>query len=770
MRIAFIEIANFRKILSARIDFSSETTLFVGANNSGKTSAMLALRRFLVEKGKFKTQDFTLSHWRKMDELGEVWQKLADSAPIPLNNDAWLQLMPALDIWIEVEDKEIHYVSSLLPTLDWQGGQLGVRLRLEPKDIEAFYKDFRITISEADKMRSIAATATAKTPSKGKTAKPLTLWPTCMIDFLSRKMGEHFAIRAYVLDPAKLLQPAEGMAKPQLLDADSVPLDGDPLRGLIRINEINAQRGLGESDGAEVSDGSSSIKESRKLSDQLRSYYTRHLDPSQKPGEDDLKALRAIEAAQDAFDERLHESFATAFDEVQDLGYPGVTDPKLKVATRLRTVDGLDHEAAVSFEIDDAGEKGASATVLRLPEGHNGLGYQNLISMIFRLMSFRDAWMRVGKASQSDISARIEPLHLVLVEEPEAHLHVQVQQVFIKKAYGVLRRHKDLTPNSHLKTQLIVSTHSSHVAHETQFACLRYFRRLPAGMKASVPVSTIINLSEVFGDEDETKRFVARYLRAQHADLFFADAAILVEGSAEKMLLPNLIREHHNFLNQCYISLLEISGSHAHTLQPLIEKLGILTLVITDLDAGNSGKAEQPQRKKGQTTNNTTLKTWIPKIAEVDKLLDLDDKEKIHQTDQLAAVRIAYQRPVLVQFPKGRAKEEALANTFEDSLILENPEFFMGIEGNGLTKKVKEAVSKAGNSGEFASAMFQILREGRKAEFALDVLSSPLFNTLRAPPYISDGLLWLEGKLKAKQTEVVAPDVAKTKKEDGSES
>lgn len=48
--------------------------------------------------------------------------------------------------------------------------------------------------------------------------------------------------------------------------------------------------------------------------------------------------------------------------------------------------------------MDVIAEDGAATPVLRLPEA-NGLGYQNLISMIFRLMSFRDAWMRVGKAS-----------------------------------------------------------------------------------------------------------------------------------------------------------------------------------------------------------------------------------------------------------------------------------------------------------------------------------------------------------------------------------
>ena len=47
MRIAFVDIRNFRKLKQCHIDFSNETTVFVGANNSGKTSAMDALGKFL---------------------------------------------------------------------------------------------------------------------------------------------------------------------------------------------------------------------------------------------------------------------------------------------------------------------------------------------------------------------------------------------------------------------------------------------------------------------------------------------------------------------------------------------------------------------------------------------------------------------------------------------------------------------------------------------------------------------------------------------------
>lgn len=47
MRIKKIRIRNFRKLQDVRIDIQHENTVFIGANNSGKTSAMTALRYFL---------------------------------------------------------------------------------------------------------------------------------------------------------------------------------------------------------------------------------------------------------------------------------------------------------------------------------------------------------------------------------------------------------------------------------------------------------------------------------------------------------------------------------------------------------------------------------------------------------------------------------------------------------------------------------------------------------------------------------------------------
>ena len=144
----------------------------------------------------------------------------------------------------------------------------------------------------------------------------------------------------------------------------------------------------------------------------------------------------------------------------------------------------------------------------------------------------------------------IEPLQLVLVEEPEAHLHVQVQQVFIRKAYSILRNHEKLGANNLFSTQLVISTHSSHIAREEKFANLRYFKRLPKGFECKVATSKVVNLLDVFGEETDTDKFVTRYLQTTHCDLFFADGAILVEGSAEHMLLPHFIRNKYSKLNQ----------------------------------------------------------------------------------------------------------------------------------------------------------------------------------------------------------------------------
>jgi len=345
MHIEFVEIANFRKLLSARVDLSPKTTLFVGANNSGKTSAMLALRRFLTPRRcPFEIHDFTLCHLRALVDIGEAWVQTHQAGAVAdLSLDPWVHALPALDLWLQVKEDEVHRVRDLVPFMEWTGGLLGVRLRYEPKDVDALFKEFIISVIEANAMRAEAAAAAA---AKGAATK-LTVWPETLVDFLTRRLSSMFAIRAYPLDPALLASPEKLRALPQVLPASAQPIDGDPLSGLIKVHDIPAQRGFGEIPTSVEDDELQTSAGGTRLSEQLRSYYAKHLDPSKGPDPMDLEALQAMEAAEDAFDLKLTESFSECFNEVASLGYPGVSDPRPRVSTRLRAIDGLNHSAAV---------------------------------------------------------------------------------------------------------------------------------------------------------------------------------------------------------------------------------------------------------------------------------------------------------------------------------------------------------------------------------------------------------------------------------------
>lgn len=744
MHIKDIEVGNFRKLKAARIGVADEKTVFVGANNSGKTSAMLALRYFLVERerGNFSLNDFTLSHWPLIDAMGVTWEEAKElDQELPASD--WDAILPFLDVWLHAEKSEAHLVQKLIPTLDWDGGLLGVRLRLEPKDTSELQKAYVVAREDARKVEKAEENAQAE-----KLTGNVVLWPRSLTDFIRRRFASLFTVRSYILDPEKLANPVLGVAKPQPLKSDALPIDGEPFRGLIRIDEIGAQRGFGHPEAAHDFDddrATSGTTTARRMSQQLRRYWNKHLDPFENPDPKDIEALRAIEQAQLAFDERLRDGFTTALQEVEGMGYPGVTDPRLKISSRLTPVDGLNHDAAVQYVVSTG--DGDAKVELVLPEDSNGLGYQNLISMIFKLMSFRDAWMRVGKAA-SDSDTLMPQLHLVLIEEPEAHLHTQVQQVFIRQAYRVLRKHEKLGESKALKTQLVVSTHSSHIAHECEFDQLRYFRRLPASEK-TIPISCVVNLGTVFGSDTETKRFVARYVKVTHCDLFFADAAVLVEGPAERILVPFFLRNHAELstLHQCYITWLEIGGSHAHRLKALIDHLGLTCLIVTDLDARNTeNKSVPPKRGEGLTTRNQTLKTWCPGAEGLDELLDQKPEKKVVWHDQQCfAVRAAYQCPINVEF-KG-VPAEALCNTLEDALVLENLELFEKSNGTGLWAKFKAAIENSGDVAGLIEEIFSILKKGGKAEFALSLLELDDPQTLQTPFYILDGLKWLSGQL-----------------------
>ncbi|MFH5774498.1 AAA family ATPase [Paracoccus sp. NGMCC 1.201697] len=737
MKFTRIDVFNFRKLRRARLDMADKQTLLVGANNSGKTSAMKALRKFLKDRGGIDTRDVTASNWAAIEQIAGAWTQEAEADLSTL-----LAQLPFLDVWLHADTSEFHHVAHLIPTLTWTGGLLGVRLRLEPKkgaDIKAGY----LAARQAAKMLH----------PDGITANGFALWPRDFREFMDKRMKDLFELNAHLLDPESYT--ASGPVAPPPLPPLSEGIGPNPFAGLLHICEISAQRGFSDAGDGKGDDGDTAHAASRKIASQIQTYFHKHIDPETDPTPDDVKALMAIHEAETTFNARLKNGFANALTELEELGYPGgLNNPKLSIATQIKPVDGLDHPTAVQYDIS------GDASGVRLPESYNGLGFQNLVSMVFQLMRFRDDWMQVGKFKSQVVTPEdrgIEPLQLVLIEEPEAHLHVQVQQIFMARAHKVLRNHEYLEKaDSAFTTQLVVSTHSGHIAHAAAFEELRYFKReLPN--YGVVPTATVANMTGLFGADTQTRRFVTRYLLSTHFDLFFADAIIVIEGAAERILLPHLIQHRHPDLAVAYLSFLELGGSHAHRMRPLIEALEVPTLIITDLDAvatvDKNGKTVSPSAQPcygaDQTTANHVLKTWLPNLAEIDTLLATPPNTHCH-TDAARPIAVAYQTPQEVT--QGGQTQAITPSTFEDALVLANAEAVREAakakHACAMTRAFAKSISDASTPEDLATALFERLdKSPEKAAFALDLLYIEDIKVLRAPPYIEKGLIWLAGAL-----------------------
>ena len=243
-------------------------------------------------------------------------------------------------------------------------------------------------------------------------------------------------------------------------------------------------------------------------------------------------------------------------------------------------------------------------------------------------------------------------------------------------------------------------------------------------------------------------------MKTTHCDIFFADALILVEGTSENMLLPHFIRNKYPILNQKYITILEINGRHSHRLRPLIEKIGLTTLIITDIDSvspeGHHSHKE-PTRNEGIITTNYTITNWLLGLYSLDDLIDLDSDKKVKKYKELNefSIRIAYQVPIQIEYKN--AKVEAITSTFEDSLIYSNFEFFSReTEKDGVIYDIQNTVKSCNNFEEIHKKIYEKIRNKnfQKAEFALDLIFSKDPNEIEVPNYINEGLEWLEEQLK----------------------
>jgi putative ATP-dependent endonuclease of OLD family len=169
----------------------------------------------------------------------------------------------------------------------------------------------------------------------------------------------------------------------------------------------------------------------------------------------------------------------------------------------------------------------------------NSLGYNNLLYLATVLAELTE-----------DTTEDPKYLRLLLIEEPEAHLHPQLQVKLLK--YLETKAEKE-------NVQIIVSTHSPVVASSVPIRNLIHLSASPVRSPKTVP---IIDCRL----EEDSANFLSRWLDVTKSVLLFARGVILVEGIAEAILLPELakrvLHEHNKKPEQKNLlpSLLEEAG------------------------------------------------------------------------------------------------------------------------------------------------------------------------------------------------------------------
>ena len=690
MHLKAIRFHNFRRLSDTVLDLDPAISILVGANNSGKTSASQAFQLFL-ERGSdaFTVYDLSVSCWSQIDAYGDA----DDTSP---------QTLPSIqvDLWFSVDATSLHRVIALLPSLKWTGTLVGIRLEFGAADPQATRQRFQEARAEADRH--------AKHDEKGNVLYAPS--PRKLMDYLKEQLSHEFEVRAFVLDPASCdnYQPKAGY-QPALLIVDKDRTGRAVLSKLIKIDMLSAQRHL--ADGGEGG-------RSEDLSRRLSRFYKRNLEQRGT----DYAAVSTLAESERQFKAHLDRVFEETLKSIETIGYPGLGHPRLQIEPDLnpealmRAATG----ARVHYALD-----GATAT---LPDRYNGLGFKNLIYIVVELLDIHKQWLAIPEDRP--------PIHLVFIEEPEAHLHAQLQQVFIRQVLKILAVDAALAAHAH--SQVVVTTHSAHVVYEYGFQAIRYFRREAAG---ALQKSTILNLSLFKTPEPAARDFLVRYLKLTHCDLFFADAAILVEGNVERLLMPAMIAMASPRLAAAHLSILEIGGAFAHKFQPLIEFLGLKCLVVTDIDSvGDDGPCSPDDANA--VSVNATLANWLPKKAKIADLLKTTSADCTeHSNETGAAAHVCFQRSVTLA---GDKKSEIVTpRTFEDAFALANHDWCQHADQGDLHLRIANADGLTRR--QVAEKVAERVRKGsfKKTDFAVALLTRPP-GSWQSAAYILDGLAWLE--------------------------
>jgi len=723
MKVTKVHIKNFRLLKDTCIDIEKTLSLIIGKNNCGKTSVLSAMNKFIGEQSSsnnFTYDDFN-SEFKAM-----IWKAVQTS------NFVWTEEIPrGIEMYLYIECEPDDNLSNVEK----------ITLDLEP-DNNVIVLKFEYVISD-DNLKSLTeAYHTYKEKHKNQEAK------SCFEKFMSQKHRKYFQNNKksilFDIKTNKIVDSEFRKIDPKVVD----------LKGIISFRYISARRNPSNSE----SDTSLSALSSR---------YYEHTNGK----ENSNPITDTFEHTLTETDVSLSEIYDTIFDKViskiKKFGGIKENDTVVRVISTLSQQQLLRGNTTVVYE--DHGQQ--------LPETYNGLGYLNLISMIFEIETILSSFR-----CDTDATAKPADINLLFIEEPEAHTHPQMQYVFIKNIKSILISGSNGTDEKRpISLQSIISTHSAHIVSECDFDDVKYFQRTSPSEVCSKNLKDLE--SKYRSEKDEQKnhyKFLKQYLTLNRADIFFADKAILFEGDTERILLPAMMKKIDQadtdvsiipLLSQ-NISLMEV-GNYSQIFDSFLRFIGIKVLIITDLDAG---KEEQTgTTKEGHpimsivkadyteathTTNDALKHFYKTPISESKEnpfkfLATLPSEGKVLKAMDDGWVT-APEGNVMLVFQSEEQNDRGgsyTARSFEDAFFHINREFIISSQKSFPSLKNKVYFEKKNDAGtEYFYDAYQLATDciQSKPSFAMDILLNSCYEdgndylNWKIPLYIKEGLEWLK--------------------------
>lgn len=181
------------------------------------------------------------------------------------------------------------------------------------------------------------------------------------------------------------------------------------------------------------------------------------------------------------------------------------------------------------------------------------LGGANLIYLALKLYEYEEGISKNLLAN------------FLIIEEPEAHIHTHIQ----KSLFSNLKNNR---------TQVFISTHSTHISSVSNISTTNVL--VKKGLET-------ISCSPSKGLEEEKVNRIERFLDAIRTDILFAKNVILIEGDAEEILIPHLVKNTFGItLDELGVSLISVRGTGFELLSSLFhaDRIKKKCAILTDDD------------------------------------------------------------------------------------------------------------------------------------------------------------------------------------------